>query len=88
MKKQLRISQYKDYVAVDIVDKNDDILSTPIYLKRGKSAKLLWKDQETKEGITTTVIFDGEKILCEDRDGFEWESPIEELLTEAAAIKP
>mgnify|MGYP003434608738 CR=1 FL=1 len=72
-----------DYVAVDILEKDGTIKQTPIYLTINKPKELLWFDQEEKFWSPTTVMFNGKNLDCVGDDGFEWESEVEELLTEA-----
>lgn len=43
-KRSLRISSYGDYIAVDIVDNRNKILSTPVYLSKGKWQEVQYKD--------------------------------------------
>ena len=39
-KLKLRISGYKDYIAIDEVDKDGNILTTPLYIKNGQQLEL------------------------------------------------
>jgi hypothetical protein len=57
--KQLRTSEFHDYVAIDIVDESGVIQSTPIYLAKGKPEFLKWLDHEEYKYVNTSVKFDG-----------------------------
>lgn len=81
MKRSLRISGHKDYVAVDLIDKDGKILSTPIYLRKDKPEIVMSYDQEKNRYYLTKVTFDGEKLICvSSLYGIEWESQLDELL--------
>lgn len=81
--RKLRISGYKDYVAVDIVSEGK-VVSTPFYLKKGEVKTVQYKDQEELRAYITDVKIseDFSKLNCKDREGLEWDSPFEELLDE------
>ena len=82
MNQKLRISGYKDYVAVDLINNDDKIHSTPFYLKINESKDLKYKDQEEGRWIKTTVRIkdDFSCLKCKDIEGMEWESSFEELI--------
>ena len=86
MKKHLRKSEFKDYLAVDIVDENGKIISTPIYLTTGKSGIIKAKDDEQGKWLKTEIVFDGEKLKLKDIDpnsewqGLEYEAKPSDLL--------
>lgn len=82
MQRELRISQFKDYLAVDLVDETGLIKTTPFYLRTGETKRILYKDQEEQKWIGTTakISADFTQLLLIDSDDFSWESPIDELL--------
>ncbi len=82
MKRELRISQFKDYVAVDYLDDTGLIKTTPFYIRPGESKRILYKDAEENKWMGTTVKLsaDFENLSLIDTDGFSWESSIDELL--------
>lgn len=43
MKRQLRLSGYKDYVAIDILDEDNLVISTPFYLQYNSIGYLIYK---------------------------------------------
>lgn len=87
MERKLRISGYKDYVAIDEVQDNK-VIATPFYLKKGETKQVKYKDAEEGKWFKTEVsIINGFKMLSmkdvdnnSDFTGMEWESPFEELL--------
>ena len=87
-KKVLRLSNFKDYVAVDIIDETERILETPIYLQKNKPVILQGRNRDENLISKTEVTFNGEKLLCVDLDEnspdfeMDWDSPVAELLTE------
>jgi hypothetical protein len=71
MKRQLRVSNYKDYVAVDMVDESKPekpIIATPLYLERGKPVQVFWKDEEENKWFKAELLFDGDSITATDID--------------------
>lgn len=44
--RKLRVSEYKDYVAVDIVDEDGKILSTPFYYNGKERVKIQVHDED------------------------------------------
>lgn len=91
MKKELRVSSMKDYIAVDIIDEmapGEPILSTPLYLAKGKPIIVKGLDVEENKWLKTSLLFDGEKITATDIDpksdyaGMEYEVPVADLLDE------
>lgn len=80
----LRISSYKDYIAVDIIDESKKVLSTPFYLKNGETKTLLAKDQEEGKWYNTAVkISDNFEILnCKSSDGLEFDGSFADLTNE------
>lgn len=80
-KKQLRVSS--DYIAVDLVNEQNTIVETSLYLTINKPQKLHWYDREIGDFITAIVTYNGKELICKDSDSFSWTSPINELLTEA-----
>lgn len=83
-KRQLRISGLKDYIAVDIINDKDVILSTPFYLTCKGMAKISYKDNGERF-ITNVFMADNDKdcLLCRDSTGFDFEMPFNELLDPA-----
>ena len=87
MERKLRISGYKDYVAVDEVQ-DDKIIATPFYLNKGETKIVKYKDAESGAWLKTEVsIINGFEMLSmkdvdenSDYSGMEWESPFDELL--------
>lgn len=91
-KRELRISGYKDYIAIDIVDETGKIIETPLYLRaNGKpvKCKILWettinyssKQNWMEPGI---IKFDGQKILASwttGDDSNNWFEPTKNELT-------
>ena len=39
---KVRVSSYKDYIALDIMDKEQKILATPFYIKNGTEVEVHW----------------------------------------------
>lgn len=74
----LRQSEFKDYIAVDLINELGNVISTPIYLRKNKPQKLWAFDAEQRKYLKTMVTFDGEKLLC--NGDLYWESPISELI--------
>lgn len=74
-KRKLRVSSYKDYIAVDLVDDKGNVTSTPLYLKRQGMCKIFIDGKETNlflnsnsDGLLTrqfNPIIDG-KLEFED----------------------
>lgn len=79
MKKTLRKSQFADYVAVDLLNKDGQIVETPIYLQKNKPVNLLAFDVEENKYVTAKVIFDGRVLKCDDGEIY-WESTVDELI--------
>lgn len=81
MKRQLRVSGLKDYIAVDMVNDKGVILSTPFYLNITNTIKIRYKD-EGESYITNVTMAAGDKnyLLCHDSTGFEFTIPFDELL--------
>lgn len=82
MKRVLRVSAYKDYVAVDILDKENKVLSTPFYLRYQGMQTIKYKDNDGISRITNVFLkSDGHevKLLCRDNEMTDWEMPIDEL---------
>lgn len=91
MKKELRVSSLKDYIAVDIVDEikpGKPILSTPLYLAKGKEVRVKAFDAEEKKWYLAKLIFFGDVIKAYDCDenspmtGMDWEVEPNDLLDE------
>ena len=77
---KLRISGFKDYIAVD--EMNDNIIEkTLLYLPVNKTATIYYFDAEEKRWYETTIKINDKftAIKCTDTNGFEWESPFSEL---------
>lgn len=87
MERKLRVSGYKDYVAVDEVQDNK-IIATPFYLSKGETKIIKYNDAESGVWLKTEVsIMNGFDVLFmkdvdekSDYTGMEWESPFDELL--------
>ena len=79
---KLRTSQFKDYVAVDIVSEDNQVIETPFYLAKNKTAQIKYKDDEDKKWYNSFVKIkdDYSCLIIEDETGFNWESPFNELL--------
>lgn len=80
-KKILRVSQFKDYIAVDIVNEEMFILATPFYLKAGHDCKnIFYKDAETGKWNKTEVHIseDFKKLICIDSE-MEFDCDFSEL---------
>ena len=80
--KTLRQSSFKDYIAVDVIDERNNIVSTPFYLKKGKIKQLMYFDQEEKRWVKTNIKLsdDFTKLKCADNEGMTWESELNELI--------
>src|SRR3990167_4926556 len=80
--KTLRQSSFKDYIAVDVIDEQKNIVSSPFYLKKGETKQLMYKDQEESRWIKTDVKLsdDFTKLKCVDNEGLNWESELNELI--------
>lgn len=96
MKRELRISAQKDYIAVDYVNgttSGNHIESTPFYLAKDKPIKVKSFDAEENKWMAVSLLFDGEKVIAKDIDprsdfeGMDWEIELEELL-DAKIFKP
>ena len=84
MKRNIRISSFNDYVAIDVVDDKDKILSTPLYLHKSNRVAVKVKDFEEHTWERATVEFLGDgmmKIVCDDN--ISWEDNVKELLDES-----
>ena len=79
-KRKLRISGLKDYIAVDIVNDKDVILSTPFYLTYRGHGKLKYKDMGVSLLTNVFIAPDFDKLLAKDSEGFEFDFPFSELL--------
>lgn len=81
MKRQLRVSGLKDYIAVDIVNERGIVLSTPFYLKyTDLNVKLKYKDEGISLLTNVFISPDFDKILARDSSGFDFTFPFNELL--------
>jgi hypothetical protein len=85
-KKKLKLHKqdgYEPIVVVQELDKEGNLIDSLLTLVMGDSERLWWKDQETGKYVETDVcLVSKDKVFCIDSEGFEWESPVEELLTE------
>jgi hypothetical protein len=71
MKRELRVSSMKDYIALDIVDEKVNgkpIQSTPLYLAKGKPVLVERYHEFSNNWFKTRLLFDGETIHIEDID--------------------
>lgn len=81
IKRQLRVSGLKDYIAVDLVNEKGVILSTPFYLTAKGMQKIKYKD--SGESFITNVFWtdiDHDYFSCRDSTGFDFHMPFDELL--------
>lgn len=78
--RQLRVSEYKDYVAVDLVDGQGKIHSTVCNVTPagGQKAKTFDFEEEVWRECTLTLKPNGEIRVVED--GFEWDARPKDLL--------
>lgn len=81
IKRQLRVSGLKDYIAVDLVNDKGIIISTPFYLKRTGMAKIKYKD-DGQSYLTNVFMGDNENewLSCRDSTDFDFHIPYSELL--------
>lgn len=90
----IRVSSEKDYVAVDVIDEKNNIISTPFYLNKGESKTIKYKDTEENKWIKVEARINNEftKIKFIDIDsnsdfiGMVWDSDFDEL-TDTNATK-
>lgn len=80
MKRQLRVSGLKDYVAVDLVNDKGVIISTPFYLKYTGTQKIKYKDDGASRLTDVFMSPDGDRLLCRDSEGFDFACEFTELL--------
>ncbi len=77
--RELRMSEYGDYVAVDIVE-HGVVKSTPFFLSRNGSVKAIAFDQESKKWIECQISFSSGKLIATDIDDFSWDIEPNDLL--------
>lgn len=80
MKRQLRISGMKDYIAVDIVNEKGVIISTPFYLKYTGHGKLYYKEMGISRLTNVFIAPDFDKLLARDSENFDFDFQFDELL--------
>jgi len=62
----------------------DGITIIKLYIDQPES--ILWLDRDENLWKKAKACYKGDRLQCRDWDGFQWESPIEELKTEARPI--
>ena len=70
-KRQLRISGKNDYVAIDVIEREngiDVIKETIFYFEKDKPIEFLMMDFEEKKWFKTKGTFNGLEIICIDID--------------------
>ncbi len=80
MKRQLRVSGLKDYIAVDVVNEKGIIQSTPFYLTYTGHGKLMYRELGISRLTNVFIAPDFDKILARDSDGFDFDFQFNELL--------
>lgn len=67
-KRQLRVSGLNDYIAVDLVDEDKNIIENVFYFGKNQIVQVLVKEHEEKFWVKTNVLFDGNKLILVDVD--------------------
>ena len=80
MERKLRISQYKDYVAVDVVDKDGTIKQTPLNVTEKAPFKLRAYDFEECKWLDATIHLKSGRLSAIDETGLEWDVDPTDLL--------
>lgn len=84
MKRSLRISGHRDYVAVDLVNEKDEVVSTPFYYQVGRSVTIMYLDEDEGNWYKTKLSdfdFDKRKFKAKDSE-MEYDIDVSELLEE------
>lgn len=67
-KRQIRISGLLDYIAVDLIDKDGNILEEVFYFSKNKPIKILFRDHEEHKWVQHNVNFNGEELIACNTD--------------------